>query len=216
MSYVTSHAHTKVMHYVWDRLHSSIHSLEQDQPYSSSLHLTLHALNGHWSGCQTQRRLAGWVYRHGFTSYGEKLTDSSSFMKSGMGHHLLASMKSTHRECNPNWYVCYACLHLIQLRNVCTLEDANFLTSRSDPWHVCTLAEEGLGGSEHSLASLLLPLQGLDVGVEPEVVVVAGRRVQVVSGKGLKLSFTHISGTWGGIWRSNRCAVVVYQICIHT
>ena len=64
---------------------------------------------------------------------------------------------------------------------------------------MCTLAEEGLGGSENSLASLLLPLQGLDVGVEPEVVVVAGRRVQVVSGKGLQLNFTHISGTWGGI-----------------
>ena len=46
---------------------------------------------------------------------------------------------------------------------------------------MCTLAEEGLGGSENSLASLLLPLQGLDVGVEPEVVVVAGRRVQVRS-----------------------------------
>ena len=75
---------------------------------------------------------------------------------------------------------------------VCTLEDTNFLTSRCAPWHVCTLAEEGLGGSENSLASLLLSLQGLDVGVEPEVVVVAGRRVQVVSGKGLQLNFTHI------------------------
>ena len=80
---------------------------------------------------------------------------------------------------------------------------------------MCTLAEEGLGGSENSLASLLLPLQGLDVGVEPEVVVVAGRRVQVVLGEGLQLNLTHICGTWGGIRRLNRCAVVVYQNCVH-
>ena len=34
--------------------------------------------------------------------------------------------------------------------------------------------------------------------MEPEIVVEASGRVQVVSGEGLKLSFTHISGTWGG------------------
>ena len=61
-----------------------------------------------------------------------------------------------------------------------------------------THLSRGRSGWLQALPSLLLPLHGLDVSVEPEVVVEASGGVQVVSGEGLQLSFTHISGAWEG------------------
>ena len=56
----------------------------------------------------------------------------------------------------------------------------------------------GCSGWLPALPSLLLPLHGPDVSMEPEVVVEAGGWVQVVSGESLQLCFTDISGARGG------------------